>query len=62
MIKAYSLIDWIHWRGGVWNVQRVRVMVSGMGCIKVFTSEVDRAYEYAKRWAKKNSVALDNSE
>ncbi|HEY4755812.1 MAG TPA: hypothetical protein VIH28_07155 [Ignavibacteriaceae bacterium] len=58
--KYYLLTDYIHWRGGMWNVQRSRIVPVGQawGFIKCFTSEIDKAEQRAKSWAKKHNIVF----
>jgi hypothetical protein len=57
--KYWLAVDYISYGGGTNNLQRARIMVSGMGgYIKLFTSGNDKAEERAKRWAKKNNINL----
>lgn len=57
--KYWLAVDYIHWKGGTYNVQRARIMVSGMGgYIKCFTSEIDKAEQRARSWARKKGIIL----
>lgn len=58
--EYYLFVDYISYRGGMWNCQRARIMpVGGVpGYIKCCTSLVDNAEKAARRWAKRNNVKL----
>jgi len=57
-MKCYLIVDYIHWRGGLWNVQRARIMPVGQVpmSVKIFTSQVDKAEKRARLWGKKNGI------
>jgi len=61
--RCYLLVDYIGWRGGVNNVQVARLCPLGARgmFLKRFTSTVDRAGEYARRWAKENNISIIGS-
>jgi hypothetical protein len=52
-MNVLILIDYVNYRGGVNNLQVVKV-VHGWNCLRVFTSTVNKAERYAKSWCKKN--------
>lgn len=59
----YILTDYISWRGGTFNVTRVRIKKSGYcdGYIKMWTSKVlteEQLEKKAKKWSKKNNIKL----
>jgi hypothetical protein len=58
--ECYLLVDYIHWKGGTYNVQRARIVPVGnaWGYIKMFTSEQDKAKSRAEAWARKNNIEL----
>lgn len=54
MFKSYA-----SYKQGVNNLEVVKLVASGDGHpFKVFTSLIDKAETYARRWAKKNNINL----
>ena len=58
--EFYLLVDHVHYKGGMWNLQRARIVPVGnaWAYLKMFTSQVDKAGERAKRWAKKHGLKI----
>lgn len=60
-MDAYLFVYYSNYKGGVNNLQVARIVSckNGRGSyIKVFTSTINKAEQYAKSWAKKNDVFL----
>lgn len=58
--QFYLFVDYTHYKGGMWNLQRARIVPVGnaWGHLKMFTSENDKAESRARAWAKKNNINL----
>ena len=56
---VYLFVHYSNYKGGVNNLQIVHVTsFNGQGTIKTFTSTVDKAMGYARKWSKKNGFIV----